>query len=92
MDKKNRLALASLAMDLKRVALGYYRGSDVMAERFFEEIIKRRNEVDRKSVKPYIGKILDSLELMRQKNREDIAEDALMYSTLLQNASFLDKP
>lgn len=85
----NKLALASLAMDLKRVALGYYRGSDTMAERFFEEIIKRRNEIDRKSVKPYIRKILDNLELMKQKNKEDIAEDALMYSTLLQNASLI---
>lgn len=92
MDKKNKAALASLAMDLKRVALGYYRGSDVMAERFFEEIIKRRNEVDKKSVKPYIRKILDNFELMKQKSKEDIAEDALMCSTLLQNASLLDKP
>lgn len=89
MDKKNKIALSSLAMDLKRVALGYHRGSDTMAKRFFEEAIKRRNEVDRKSVKPYIGKILDNLELMKHKNKEDIAEDALMYSTLLQNTALM---
>lgn len=90
MDKKNKIALASLAMDLKRVALGYYRGSDTMAERFFEEAIKRRNEVDRKSVKPYIRKILDNLEAMsQQKNGRKIAEDVLMYSTLLQNTALM---
>lgn len=87
---KNRLALSSLAMDLKRVALGYHRGSDAMAERFFKEAIKRRDEIDKALVKPHIRKILDNLKfLWRQKNHKDIAEDALMYSTLLQNASLL---
>lgn len=87
MNKKNKIALSSLAMDLKRVAIGYHRGSDIMAKRFLEEAFKRRDEVDRNSLKPHIKRILDNLEVMRHKNKEDIAEDALMYSTLLQNAS-----
>lgn len=87
---KNKLALSSLAMDLKRVALGYYRGSDAMAERFFEEALKRRKEINQKSVKPYVRRILNNLEAIKsQKLHKEIAEDALMYSTLLQNASLI---
>lgn len=87
---KSKFALASLAMDLKRVALGYHRGSGVMAEKFFKEALKRREEIDQKSIKPHVRRILTNLETMNgQKNRKDIAEDALMYSTLLQNASLI---
>lgn len=83
----NKIALSSLAMDLKRVALGYYRGSDAMAKRFLEEALKREKEIDRSLVKPYISTVLDQIKSIRQKkNKLDIAEDALMYSTLLQNA------
>lgn len=89
MDKqRQKIALSSLAMDLKRVALGYYRGSYITANRFFEEALKRRKEVDKKAIKPYIRKILVDLEKIKnQKDLKDIAEDTLMYSTLLQNAS-----
>lgn len=90
MDKKNRIALASLAMDLKRVAIGYHRGSDIMAERFFEEALKRRKEINQESVRPYVKRILNNLEAIKnQKQHKEIAEDALMYSTLLQNASLI---
>lgn len=34
-EKKNKAILGALSMDLKRVALGYHRGSNVMAEKFF---------------------------------------------------------
>lgn len=75
-------------MDLKRVALGYHRGSVVMAKRFLEEALKTKKEVDKKSTKPYIRKILTDLEKIRnKKDLKDVAEDTLMYSTLLQNAS-----
>lgn len=83
----NKIALSSLALDLKRVALGYYRGSDALAKRFLEEALKREKEIDKSSVKPYVRAILDKIKFIGQgKNRIDIAEDALMYSTLLQNA------
>lgn len=84
---KNKITLTSLALDLKRVALGYHRGSNDMAKRFLEEALKREKEIDRNSVKPYIRTVLDNIKSIgNQKNKVDIAEDALMYSTLLQNA------
>lgn len=84
----NKAILGALAMDLKRVALGYYRGSNATAHRFFQEAIKRREEIDKKSIKPYLRRILDNLDkISSPKNTKDAAEDALMYSTLLQNAA-----
>lgn len=85
---KNKIALGSLALDLKRVAIGFHRGSDAMAERFLEEALKRKQEIDEQSVKPHIRKILAGIKLLSsRKKKMDIAEDALMYSTLLQNAA-----
>lgn len=84
----NQVALSSMAMDLKRVALGYHRGSVQMAERFLREALKRREEIDQKSLKPYVKKLLSELDTMiQEKDQQKIAEDALMYSTLFQNAS-----
>ena len=81
-----KIALESLSMDLKRVAMGYYRGSDVMAKRFSEEALKRKEEVSLQDVKPYLEALLDRMERdLQQKNTKNIAEDALMYSTLFQN-------
>lgn len=85
---KNKIALSSLAMDLKRVALSYHSGSVTTARRFLEEAIKRRDEVDKKKVRSYLKKILGNLDqLVSQKDNQKIAEDALMYSTLFQNAA-----
>jgi hypothetical protein len=81
---KNKAILGALAMDLKRAALGFYRGSDVMAERFFAEALKRRDEVDQREIKPYLSKFLQGLEKIKI---EKGAEDALLYSTIFQNAS-----
>jgi hypothetical protein len=86
---KNKIALSSLAMDLKRVALNYHNGSVETAKRFFEEAIKRRDEVDKKKVRVYLREILNNLDqLIFQEDDQKIAEDALMYSALFQNASF----
>lgn len=76
---KNKFILESLASDLKRVALGLHRRSNAMAERFLEEALKRKSEVKVKEVKPYINKILKHL------NKNMRSDDALMYSTLIQN-------
>lgn len=82
----NKIALESLVMDLKRVALGYHRGSITMAKRFSDEALKRRNEIDDKDMKPYIKKILKNLDsLFQEHNTEKLAEDSLMFSILLQN-------
>ena len=50
---KNKQILGALALDLKRVALGYYRGSNVMADKFYLEALKRRNELDNKNLDLY---------------------------------------
>ena len=83
-----KILLGSLALDLERVALGYYRGSEEMAKTFSKEAIKRKEELKMFKVKPYIKKILDKMEaVLSQKDPKDIAEDALMYSTIFQNAA-----
>lgn len=87
-EKRNQIALSSLAMDLKRVALGYHRRSIIMANRFLQEALKRRSEIDTTTVKPYVKKLLNKLDsLAAEKDTDRIAEDALMYSTLFQNAA-----
>ena len=85
---KNKIALSSLALDLRRVALGYYRGSNKMAERFFDEALKRKAEIDVSEFKPYIGSLLGKFEQIKLESENGKkAEDALMYSVLFQNAS-----
>lgn len=83
---KNKVELESLVMDLKRVALGYHRGSIGMANRFTQEALKRRGEIDKNTVKPYLKKILQNLDKTLSNNdTKKIAEDSLMYSIILQN-------
>jgi len=85
---KNKVALSSLALDLKRVAINYHHGSITTANRFFDEAMKRKKEIDQQKLKFHLRKILEDLDgLIFQKNKEKIAEDALMYSTLFQNAA-----
>jgi hypothetical protein len=76
---KNKYILESLASDLKRVALGLHRGSNVMAERFLIEALKRKKEVEIENVAPYIKNILIQI------NKDIDSDKALMYSTLIQN-------
>jgi hypothetical protein len=84
---KNKQILGALAMDLKRVALGYFRGSTPMAERFFEEALKRRDEINIQELKPYLVKYLNKIEDLKKENNNKAAEDALLYSTIFQNAA-----
>lgn len=79
LDQKNKYILESLASDLKRVALGLQRGSDKMAKLFLTEALKRRKETELSELDPYMRKLLKNL------NKNLDAEDALMYSTLIQN-------
>lgn len=83
----NKQILGALALDLKRVALGYHRGSSSMSEKFLEEALKRRNEIDRKNLKPYLVKLLNGIENIKNQENTKAAEDALLYSTIFQNAS-----
>ncbi len=81
----NKIPLESMVMDLKRVALGYHRNSLVMAQRFYEEALKRRQELDLTTIKPYMHPIFEKIGTMKKQSNEKIAEDALMYSILIQN-------
>lgn len=90
---KNDIILSSMAMDFKRVALGYYRGSPLMADRFLQEALKRKKELDRKTIKPYLLNILNETErYLRTKNDLEKAERFLMYATLVQNYVLKIKP
>ena len=85
---KNKIILESLSMDLLRVAKGLYRGSDRMAERFLEEALLRKSEVNQSELKPYLKRILMLMEeSLKNGDRERKAEDALMYSSLIRNYS-----
>ncbi len=87
---KNKIILSSLAMDLKRVALGYHSGSVTTARRFLEEALKRKNEIKLEEVEPYLKNLLENLPtVLSQKDHVKLAEDALMYSTLFQNAALV---
>ena len=78
---KNKIALESMAMDLKRVALGYHNNSLKMADRFREEALARKSEVQLSEIKPYPRLVLEKTE----KINKNSSEDALMFSTLIQN-------
>lgn len=84
----NKIALSSLAMDLRRVALGYHRGSVKMAERFLNEALMREAEIDKAKIKPYLQELLTKVkDLQAIADEQKKAEDALMYSILFQNAA-----
>jgi len=83
----NKQILGALALDLKRVAIGYYRGSAIMSERFFEEALKRRNEIDNTTLKPYLVKLLNEIENLKKEENKKAADDALLFSTIFQNAA-----
>ncbi len=83
----NKQILGALAMDLKRVALGYFRGSNVMADKFYLEALKRRSELDNKDLKPYLTIYLNKLDKLNKEEKKQAAEDALLYSTIFQNAA-----
>jgi hypothetical protein len=87
-EKRNKIALGSISMDLNRVAIGYRRGSLRMAEIFLDSALKRKREIDLSSVKPYVKKLLVKLDIAKvEKDKEKMAEDMLMYGTLFQNAA-----
>ena len=82
---KNSVILSSLAMDLKRVAIGLHRKSYGMADRFLLEAMKRREEVREKELLPYMRVIMQHVGSLMERDDDHKAEDALMYSTRIQN-------
>lgn len=81
----NKQILGALAMDLRRVALGLHRKSYTMADKFLLEALKRKSEIDRSSLLPYMQTILDQINTLPNQNNEQKAENALIYSTKIQN-------
>ena len=86
--ENNKVILSSLALDLKRIALAYHRGSYKVGDRFVKETKRWMNEVDVEHIPPYIKRLLHAMDQsLKKHNKKRVAEDALMYSTLLQNYS-----
>lgn len=80
-----QILIESLAMDLKRVALGLHRGSFKMAQRFKEEALKREKELEQQKINSYLQILLKNSKKIFLSNNERVAEDALMFSILFQN-------
>ena len=80
-----KIIIESLAMDLKRLALGLHRGSYMVANRFKEEALKRGEELKNQKPNDYLLNLLDKSRKAIEKHSDRTAEDALMYSTLFQN-------
>lgn len=85
------ISLASLSMDLKRVAMASHRNSKTVSDRFLAEALERKKELDKIKLKPYIMALLDQLEDLAKEIPENKAEIALFLSTLLQNAAVKNK-
>ncbi|HLD26277.1 MAG TPA: hypothetical protein VJC05_04525 [Candidatus Andersenbacteria bacterium] len=82
-DKK--IIIESLAMDLKRVAVGLHRGSTAMAHRFKQEALQRQQELEELELNDYLKKIVADSKKAIQSKQPEAYEDVLMYSTLFQN-------
>lgn len=78
--------MSAAAMDLKRMAIGYHRGSIQMGDLFYGEARKCIGQLEYSSLKPYMQKKIDEiLELSHEADKNKKAELALMYSTIVQN-------
>ena len=80
-----KIIVESLAMDLKRAALGLYRGSFAMADRFEEEALKRESELENQEIDSYLKNLLKKTREILSSQNVGRADDILMYSTLFQN-------
>lgn len=82
---EQKIIIESLAMDLKRVAIGMQRGSTAMANRFKEEALQRGEELEKQEPSDYLKKILAGSKKALLDKNPGAYEDTLMYSTLFQN-------
>lgn len=83
---ENRKLLAALSQDLMRVALGFQSGSEKMADVFVQEVLNGKAKIKIDELAPYIVTVLEKLpEILKNKNSQQKAEDALMYGAVLQN-------
>lgn len=78
--------IGAISADLKRIAQAYQNNSTDTAERFIQEVLETQKEINTSEVEPYIQKIIKRLDrILTNSNSEELAEDALTYSTILQN-------
>lgn len=82
---EERTIIESLAMDLKRVALGLQRGSNSMALRFKKEALRRQAELEKQTADDYLKKLITKSRDVLSRPALDTYEDVLMYSVLFQN-------
>jgi len=82
---KQKIIIESLAMDLKRVALGLHRNSLGMAKRFKEEALKRERELESFPLDNHLTKLTKYTKNFLLTDKEQVAENILMLSTLFQN-------
>lgn len=82
--ERNKIAISSLALDLRRVAQAYHRSSDRVAKRFMSEAIRRKSEIDTGLTPNYIKELLCKVQHHSTDPKKD-AEKYLMYSVLFQN-------
>lgn len=78
MTKSDQI-IGALAMDLKRVALAKHKGSGKNADRFWQEVLKRKDAVLKIKLPKYLTNLYDYLENNKDK------DSLLMYSVILQN-------
>jgi hypothetical protein len=79
----NKLLLESIALDLKRVAIGTQAHSLKMSERFLQEVFKRRKMLVEAELSEPIKSSLNHMEMkLFDKNSTRLAEDALMFSNI----------
>lgn len=79
-----RNSLASLALDLNRVAIGINRGSEMMAKRFFQEALVRKSEIRKNEIPAYIRNIMAKIDKNISLDKQ-FAEEVLVYSILIEN-------
>lgn len=78
----NKVVLMSIASDLKRVAMGLHRGSQSTVDRFTQEVLRRKQEIDNPLLENYMQKWVGKLD-----SAVNNPDDALMLSTIFQNYS-----
>ncbi|OGY08248.1 MAG: hypothetical protein A2782_00525 [Candidatus Blackburnbacteria bacterium RIFCSPHIGHO2_01_FULL_43_15b] len=82
-----KLAVGSLALDLKRTGLYLHQNALSTASGFEEEAHKRIKEISLENVDPYLVQLVKGAESVLQMpvTEDRKAEDAIMYARLLQN-------
>ena len=88
-----KLIIESLSMDLLRAALGRYRGSIAMAERFEKEALSRSRELESSRPKGhYLRSLISKTKKSLRSNSVKKAEELLLYSVLFKNLIQVNHP